>query len=66
MKRSEYPATFGHISDAIDLGHAKVVTINEAAKANRKTSLKNIKTKPVMIVMNGLWRCLKKAVMALA
>ncbi|MDU2880821.1 MAG: RHS repeat-associated core domain-containing protein, partial [Enterobacter sp.] len=47
LKRSEYPATFGHISDAIDLGHAKVVTIQRGtAKANRKTSLKNIKTKP--------------------
>lgn len=47
LKRSEYPATFGHISDAIDLGHAKVVTIQRGtAKANRKTSLKKIKTKP--------------------
>ena len=47
LKRSGYPATFGHISDAIDLGHAKVVTIQRGtAKANRKTSLKNIKTKP--------------------
>lgn len=51
MEKSQYPATFGHISDAIKQGHTSIVTIlRNTAKSNRKLSLKGIKTK------NGLDR----------
>ena len=46
LKRSEYPQTFGHIDGAIKKGHPYIVTIQrDAAKLNRKLSLKDIKTK---------------------
>lgn len=46
LERSQYPATFGHIADAIKLGHASIVIIlRNAAKSNRKLSLKGIKTR---------------------
>ncbi|MFO3713032.1 RHS repeat-associated core domain-containing protein, partial [Pseudomonas amygdali pv. tabaci] len=45
LKRSEYPETFGHIQDAINGGQPYIVTIQrDAAKLNRKTSLKDVKT----------------------
>nr|WP_283771364.1 NucA/NucB deoxyribonuclease domain-containing protein [Pseudomonas syringae] len=45
LKRSEYPETFGHIQDTINGGQPYVVTIQrDAAKLNRKTSLKDVKT----------------------
>ncbi|CDG16662.1 protein of unknown function [Xenorhabdus doucetiae] len=45
LKRSEYPQTFGHISDAIGNGHADIVTIKrDMTKTNRKLSLKGIPT----------------------
>ncbi|WP_236423027.1 RHS repeat-associated core domain-containing protein, partial [Pseudomonas syringae] len=45
LKRSEYPETFGHIQDAINGGQPYMVTIQrDAAKLNRKTSLKDVKT----------------------
>ena len=46
LKRSEYPETFGHIDSAIKKGHPFIVTVQrDAAKLNRKLSLKDIKTK---------------------
>ncbi|WP_223274363.1 RHS repeat-associated core domain-containing protein [Escherichia albertii] len=46
LDKSQYPATFGHIADAIKAGHASIVTIlRNAAKSNRKLSLKGIKTR---------------------
>lgn len=49
LRRSEYPQTFGHISDAIGNGHADIVTVQRgSAKLNRKLSLSGVKTKTGM------------------
>jgi Deoxyribonuclease NucA/NucB len=46
LSKSDYPETGGHIEEAIGKGHPDILTINRpVAKANRKASLKGIKTK---------------------
>ncbi len=60
--KDRYPETGKHITDAIKEGHSEVCTIDRGGAADRrKLSLAHHHQKKGMIVMNGQWRCVKKA-----
>lgn len=60
--KDRYPETGKHITDAIKEGHSEVCTIDRGGAADRrKLSLAPYPSKKGMIVMNGQWRCVKKA-----
>ena len=60
--KERYPETGKHITDAIKEGHSEVCTIDRGGAADRrKLSLAPYPSKKGMIVMNGQWRCVKKA-----
>ena len=60
--KERYPETGKHITDAIKEGHSEVCTIDRGGAADRrKLSLASYPSKKGMIVMNGQWRCARKA-----